>query len=107
MGLKMGVASSSDCAWVTGHLEQRGLKEYFACVLGADDVELTKPDPGLYLAVLEGMGVKAEESTPFLFSLKSIYNNWRISSKGSCRASMKLSSSGETLAMVLSIAYSW
>jgi hypothetical protein len=49
----------------------------------------------------------AEESRPFLISLKSIYNNWRIFSKGSCRASMNLSSSGETSAMVLSIAYSW
>ena len=50
---------------MTGHLEQRGLKEYFACVLGADDVELTKPDPGLYLAVLECMGVRAEEAIAF------------------------------------------
>ena len=65
MGLKLGVASSSDCAWVTGHLEQRGLKEYFACILGADDVELTKPDPALYLAVLEYLGVRAEEAIAF------------------------------------------
>ena len=50
---------------MTGHLEQRELKKYFACVLGADDVELTKPDPGLYLAVLECMGVKAEEAIAF------------------------------------------
>ena len=65
MGLKMGVASSSNCAWVTGHLEQRNLKEYFACILGADDVELTKPDPALYLALLEYLDVRAEEAIAF------------------------------------------
>ena len=65
MGLKLGVASSSNCAWVTGHLEQRHLKEYFACILGADDVELTKPDPALYLALLEYLDVRAEEAIAF------------------------------------------
>ena len=38
LGLKLGVASSSTCAWVTGHLEKRGLRENFQCVLGSDDV---------------------------------------------------------------------
>jgi HAD superfamily hydrolase (TIGR01509 family) len=65
MGLKLGVASSSNCAWVTGHLEQRGLKKYFTCILGADDVELTKPDPALYLAILDSMGVRAHEAIAF------------------------------------------
>jgi HAD superfamily hydrolase (TIGR01509 family) len=65
MGLKLGVASSSPCKWVTGHLEARGLISNFDCVLGADDVEVTKPDPDLYLAVLECLGVSPGEAIAF------------------------------------------
>lgn len=65
LGLKLGIASSSSCEWVMGHLEQRGLRESFYCVLGADDVQVTKPDPSLYLSVLEHLGVEAREAIAF------------------------------------------
>jgi HAD superfamily hydrolase (TIGR01509 family) len=65
LGLKLGVASSSTCKWVTGHLEQRGLRESFQCVLGSDDVKATKPDPDLYLSVVECLEVSAEQTIAF------------------------------------------
>ena len=65
LGLKLGVASSSTCKWVTGHLEKRGLRESFQCVLGSDDVQATKPDPDLYLSVVECLEVSAEQTIAF------------------------------------------
>jgi HAD superfamily hydrolase (TIGR01509 family) len=65
LNLKLAVASSSDCEWVTGHLEQRGLREYFECVLAADDVGVTKPDPALYLIALECLGVGPDQAIAF------------------------------------------
>ena len=47
--LKIGLASSSPCDWVEGHLERLGLRGYFEQILASDDVELTKPDPALYV----------------------------------------------------------
>ena len=65
LGLKLGVASSSTCKWVTGHLEKRGLRESFQCVLGSDDVQATKPDPDLYLSVVECLQVSADKTIAF------------------------------------------
>ena len=65
LGLKLGVASSSTCKWVTGHLEKRGLRESFQCVLGSDDVKATKPDPDLYLSVVECLEVSADKTIAF------------------------------------------
>ena len=62
LGLKLGLASSSSCAWVERHLKARGLCAYFDVVRAADDVRLTKPDPELYLAVLAQLGVQSAEA---------------------------------------------
>ena len=62
LGLKAGLASSSSCRWVIGHLTQRGLVEYFDCIRGSDDVHRTKPDPELYLSVLKELGVRGDEA---------------------------------------------
>jgi HAD superfamily hydrolase (TIGR01509 family) len=59
LGLKVGLASSSTCQWVEGHLKQRGLLAYFDALRASDDVHNTKPDPELYLAVLAELGVPA------------------------------------------------
>lgn len=64
-GLKIGLASSSPCAWVTGHLSRLGLIEYFDCIRASDDVALTKPDPELFLAALECLGLRPEEAIVF------------------------------------------
>jgi HAD superfamily hydrolase (TIGR01509 family) len=56
LGLRLGVASSSSRAWVTGHLARLGL-EGFECVRCREDVVNTKPDPELYLSVCACLGV--------------------------------------------------
>lgn len=62
MGLKLAVASSSRRRWVVGHLERLGIHEHWDAVKTADDVEKTKPDPALYLAAVEALGVQAAEA---------------------------------------------
>ncbi len=64
-GMKLGVASSSDCAWVTGHLSRIGLIDYFDTIQCADMVNKTKPDPELYLAALKALDVDARRAIAF------------------------------------------
>lgn len=60
--LKIGLASSSPCAWVTDHIERLGLNGYFDCIKAADDVKTTKPDPGLYQLTLDSLGLSADQA---------------------------------------------
>ena len=61
-GLKVGVASSSTRDWVMGHLGRLGILDRFDCVRCRDDVAHVKPEPDLYLAVLECVGVAGSEA---------------------------------------------
>ena len=60
--LKVGLASSSDRAWISRHLSRLGLEERFAVVRTADDVRRTKPEPELYLSALAALGLEAREA---------------------------------------------
>jgi HAD superfamily hydrolase (TIGR01509 family) len=62
LGVRLGVASSSSRRWVEGHLARLGLREYFEVVRCRDDVRVVKPDPALYLAVLEATGIGARDA---------------------------------------------
>jgi HAD superfamily hydrolase (TIGR01509 family) len=62
MGLKLGVASSSTQEWVRGHLARLGILDRFDCLRCRDDVANAKPEPDLYVAVLDCLGVGAEEA---------------------------------------------
>lgn len=62
LGWKIGLASSSDRAWVEGHLEKLGLRHYFSCLCNREDVERTKPDPALYLQAAKCLGVDPSEA---------------------------------------------
>ena len=62
IGLKLGVASSSTRDWVSGHLERLGILDSFDCVRCRDDVANAKPEPDLYIAVIECLGVLASET---------------------------------------------
>jgi len=61
-GLRRGVASSSSRRWVTGHLSNLGLADYFNTVVCRDDVERVKPDPALYRLATERLGVDPDEA---------------------------------------------
>ncbi len=65
LGLKVGLASSSSCKWVMGHLERLGLLGYFDCVQARDDVSRTKPDPELFVSALEVLEVQPQEAIAF------------------------------------------
>jgi len=59
-GLKLGIVSSSDQAWVHRHLERLKLKDFFDHTSCADEVENAKPDPALYRLGLEKLGVASD-----------------------------------------------
>ena len=62
LGLKIGMASSSDRAWVTGHLERLGLIDRFECIVCEEDVSNLKPDPELFATAVGRLGVAAERA---------------------------------------------
>jgi HAD superfamily hydrolase (TIGR01509 family) len=62
LGLHVGVASSSSRAWVHGHLTRLELSQHFLCIKCRDDVQHPKPDPALYQAALEALGVQPQEA---------------------------------------------
>ena len=60
-GVRLGVASSSSCQWVRGHLERLQLIDRFGCLRCRDDVAAVKPAPDLYLSVASCLGVPPGE----------------------------------------------
>jgi HAD superfamily hydrolase (TIGR01509 family) len=62
LGLKLGVASSSTEQWVEGHLERLGLRSHFGSVRCRDHVGAKKPDPAVYNAALQQLGVPANQA---------------------------------------------
>jgi HAD superfamily hydrolase (TIGR01509 family) len=53
LGLKVGLASSAPRDWVMENLTKLNLNEEFDCILVREDVKNVKPDPELYLQVLD------------------------------------------------------
>lgn len=62
MGLKLAIASSSDLDWVAGHLARIGWLERFEVIKTIDLVPVSKPEPDLYLAALEGISVAPSQA---------------------------------------------
>ncbi|HKW60516.1 MAG TPA: HAD-IA family hydrolase [Candidatus Dormibacteraeota bacterium] len=60
--LKLGVASNSTAEWVRGHLARLGILDRFQCLRCRDDVAQAKPEPDVYLAVLDCLGVTPQEA---------------------------------------------
>jgi len=61
-GMKVGLASASSPDWVLGHLARLGLHVHFDTVKTAADVARVKPDPALYRAALDALGLEATEA---------------------------------------------
>src|SRR5690606_2679430 len=64
-GLKIGLASSSTYEWVSNHLKNLCLFDYFECIRTSDDVVTVKPDPSLYIETAKCLGVAPEECIAF------------------------------------------
>jgi len=62
LGLKIGLASSSNYAWVRGHLSRLGLLDYFDIIRTIDDVKKSKPSPEVFLAALQGLSTTSEHA---------------------------------------------
>ncbi len=71
-GLKIGLASSSTCNWVTSHLTRLGLIQYFDRIVASDDVKRTKPDPELFQSALAALDLQPEQAVVFEDSLNGI-----------------------------------
>jgi HAD superfamily hydrolase (TIGR01509 family) len=65
LSLKLGIASSSDREWVSGHLSRLGLIHFFEAIHTSDDVEQTKPDPALYNLALRSLDLAPDEAIVF------------------------------------------
>ncbi|HWL13370.1 MAG TPA: HAD family hydrolase [Ureibacillus sp.] len=62
LGLKIGLASSSERVWIDKFVKLHGIENYFECYCTADTVQNVKPDPELYFQALEKLGVEASEA---------------------------------------------
>ncbi|MBI4558352.1 MAG: HAD-IA family hydrolase [Candidatus Hydrogenedentes bacterium] len=57
LGLKLAVASSAPRAWVEGHLSRRALLDQFDCIKCTSDGIRPKPNPDLFRATAERLGI--------------------------------------------------
>jgi HAD superfamily hydrolase (TIGR01509 family) len=65
LGFGLAIASSGSREWVTGHLQRLQLGDAWHCVRCREDVLRPKPEPDLYLAALEALGVAASQAIAF------------------------------------------
>lgn len=64
-GIKMAVASSNDRQLIEAALVNRGLREYFDCIITACEVQKGKPAPDVYLAAAKRLSVSPETCLVF------------------------------------------
>jgi len=56
--LQIAIASSSESAWVNGHLKRLGIEKYFNFVHTVEDTNIPKPDPALYFLTLKSLRLR-------------------------------------------------
>lgn len=71
-GLKLGLASSSDRAWVFGHLNRLGVTPLLEAIVCAEDVRQVKPAPDLYLEAARRLGVLPSQALAIEDSLNGV-----------------------------------
>lgn len=69
LGLRIGLASSSESVWVEEYLQKYNIREYFDTVKTSDMVINVKPEPDLYLEAIRSLGIKGNEAIAFEDSL--------------------------------------
>jgi len=57
-GFKIGLASSSPTRMIEALVEHFGIREYFDCLTSADEVELGKPHPAVFMRCATQLGAK-------------------------------------------------
>lgn len=62
LGLKVGIASSSNRSWIDEFLTKFNLHQFFDVIKTSEDVENVKPDPALYIKAVESLGIKPNEA---------------------------------------------
>jgi HAD superfamily hydrolase (TIGR01509 family) len=65
LGVKTGLASSSDPQWVYGHLHRLEIYNLFDCTHTAEDVQCLKPAPDLFTLTLLDLGLGPDEAIVF------------------------------------------
>jgi beta-phosphoglucomutase len=65
LNIAMGIGTASNQANIDFALDQLQLHAYFAAVIGADDVELSKPHPETWLKLAEALQAKPEQCIVF------------------------------------------
>ena len=65
LGLKIGLASSSDREWIDHFLKKLDLLHYFDVIKTGDEVKRVKPDPEVYLQCLDALNVSPTEVVAF------------------------------------------
>jgi HAD superfamily hydrolase (TIGR01509 family) len=72
LGLKTAIVSSSTREWIARHLQRLDRESWDAIVAADGDVTRAKPQPTLYLAALDALGLKPSEGIAFEDSLNGI-----------------------------------
>ena len=80
-GIKMCVASASTKEHVKTALKNFGIDEYFSAIFSCDDLGKGKEEPDVYLASMEFLGTKKEETYVFEDSLTAIKTAGKIGIK--------------------------
>jgi HAD superfamily hydrolase (TIGR01509 family) len=62
MGLKLGIATSADHAWIEEHLGRKALLDRFDAIICREDTLRHKPFPEPYLAAVERLGCTPDEA---------------------------------------------
>ncbi|NHN35376.1 HAD family hydrolase [Paenibacillus agricola] len=65
LGLRIGLASSSNRQWIESFLHNLELFQYFEVIKSSDDVAKVKPDPELYLQAVKALGIEPSEALAF------------------------------------------
>jgi len=71
-GLQIALASSSSYRIISAVLEKLGLHDQFKLIYSAEEEQLGKPHPGVYLTVARKLGVKATECLAIEDSLMGV-----------------------------------
>jgi len=59
--INIGLASSSPFEWIDHHLRRLDIMDYFDCIITANDVQKTKPDPALFIKAAQSLKSNPEE----------------------------------------------